>query len=417
MLSRSSGLTVLLIAMLAVAIVAPFPAHAHNLNITDYDTTVSGAKESRIYFNYSKDTSLDYDKHATNYRISEGYSLLHSEFYDSLDKSWDLSLTASYSDLSSWTTGSESKDISHHYSANCNYNIYFLPQNSVYNGIKVNYAISNNSDENGPVGETYLTLGNYHIGIGHVIDVTPLAEAGVLEDRLMDSGALKERFSKEEMLKMAEIIRKYRMGEYSYYNSDTGKGRFLDDLIKVINASGKLTRPLDGFSFWRISENRFVTYTRRKGCQAEVGVNRSGYININRSVDPSYTTNLPVEYTSMLLTGYLPLDWRSQVSFASEYDLVTNYPDDGLKEFSTASLSYTYDLTNYIWCVLEGMITRYNYPSLSQSDNASYKDLYAEINFKIEDNWIVSLSFERESMDSGPAYNLFMASGTIYFWN
>jgi hypothetical protein len=389
---------------------------AHNLNITDYNTTISGAKLTRLDFGLNNNSSADFDKNPTSSNSTGSLDLNHYKFYDSLDKSWSYGLTLGHNEAS--TNGSLSSR-TNNYQVQGEYNVYFLPEQNIYQGVSGSYDIENNRSSAGSNYENTTTSVGYQIGIGHVIDLSPLAEAGVLEDRLMEAGMLKKNLSKDDMLKLAEIIRKYRMDEYDMKSPDTAKGRFLRDLGDVLSASKLLTRPLGGFAFWRISEYRYVNYARTKGMQLEIATDSQYHIDDNYNT-PSHSF-VPVDTATISLRSYWPLDWRNQVnltlSYASAMSVDSRVKDGAIPQYtSLGSISWTYDLTNSLWSTIGVSMERYDfYEDIPASDFNSIKFYDAALNYKIEDFSTISLGYQRVVWDDGFYFERFAFSQSIYF--
>ena len=378
----------LFIAFFLCALSAPSFAD-HNAKITDYDTTVSGAKETSITFNYSKSTYLDPDG-ITNWYDSTGrLTLSHSNYYDSLNNSWAYTLSAQQQETGSLFFGST---YNHNYSADGYYNIYFLPKKNIFNGLGATYSVSNNSNDTGPLKEITTTNLYYDIGAGHIIDITPMAEAGNLEDRLMEAKALTGRLSKAELLNLAEIIRKWRMSEYPYKNQDTGKGKFLEDITKVLEASGKLNGPLNGFGFWRISDSRVVNYLRYKGWELLLKLNGGQQYTIDHTTGSDFSKDTH-NWGEISYCYFWPFDWRSQAKFEIGYQKALNRNNAYPLEESDADIYYTYDLTNNLWAKIEGMYSRENYTTRALTDTNTWKGFAIDLNYKAEDFVYITLRY------------------------
>ena len=400
-------------AILAIICLLNSQVFCHNLNISDYDTTVSGAQETRINLSYNRSESINAQHQATQDNSSTSLIGQYNNFYDSLNNSWNFTLAGLYANSHLAQESTDTFDnTDRSISIVCNYSNYFIPEASIYNGFGLNYQSDFFSGSGNSI-QNYFTTLSYKIGIGHAIDITSLAEAGVLEDRLIDAGSLKERLSKEDMLKLAEIIRRFRMNEYAYKNQDTAKGLFLKDLTNVLEASGKLARPLGGFGFWRISESRQVSYLRTKGYIFELSGSVQTHVNESRPIG-GFSSDYNNYLTAKALY-YLPIDWRSQANFEASYSPAIDHSGFYPENSSTLSLSYTYDLTNWIWLSLSGTASRNNFKSLSQSDSNSTKQLGASFNYKVEDFTYFSVGYTRSSYDSCTAFSAVSAQQVFYF--
>jgi len=380
---------------------------AHSLNITDYDTTVSGAKETSLTLNYDRQTRMDPSGNTITSQLSGQYDFNHDNFYDSYNHSWDYGIQLSQISGAYW--GLPQANIKT-CSAWGSYKDYFIPEKNIYQGVRGYYDSQTIDDEKTLMWEDYYAGISYMIGMGHIVDITPLAEAGVLEDRLMEAGLLNGNLSKRDMLKLAKLIRKWRMDEYVYKNQDTAKGKFLEDISSVLEASGKLTRPLGGFGFWRISESRDVNYTRTKGEVIELSTSAVHDSMIDRTgfwyhlPHGGYASNqnnaLSVRYSR-----YLPIDWVQQVYFTLQQTTKLN-PDADVYAVNSwyTDLKYSYDLTNNIWFSADYYYYRWNYKNdLDLSNQDSFKSYLFSINYKIEDFSITTFSFWKDVNDDGPA--------------
>ena len=385
----------LFIAFFLCALSVPSFA-GHNAKITDYDTTVSGARETRVTLDYSKWTFLDNSGITSYYSSAGSLTLLHNNYYDSLNNSWAYTLSAQQQETGDTYVGDTH---SHNYSADGYYNIYFLPKKNVFNGFGAACSVSDNSDDTGPLTEVVTTNLYYNIGVGHVIDITPMAEAGNLEDRLMEAKALTGRLSKTDLLDLAEIIRKWRMGEYTFKNQDTAKGKFLEDITKVLEASGKLNGPLNGFGFWRISDSRVVNYNRYKGGELYLKINGGQQYTVDHTTGSDISNDIN-NYGEIHYYYYWPFDWRSQVKFEISYQKALNHNDAYPLETSDMDIYYTYDLTNNFWAEIEGMYSRENYTTSALTDTNSYRGFAIDLNYKAEDFVYITLRYLKQYWDT-----------------
>lgn len=410
-----------------LALLAPHFAFAHNLNITDYNTTVSGGQQTEFsgsYFGYSEHYIDTGTGDFADSRSGElGLSLSHDAFYDSLNNSWDYGISDNYNNwndywsLSVPEVDSTTNNTTTAYYDNSNY---FSPENDLYSGISLRYSFMTAYEPDNSNSSQSTTDLSYNVGIGHIIDITPLAEAGVMEDRLMEANALKSRLSKEDMLKLAEIINRYRMGQYGYENVDTGKGRFLEDITKVLRDSGQLNGDLNGFGFWRISDYRQVNYTRYKGWKLQAGLKFEGTQAVLDMDSPSYDYN---DYTKagffeLRFTGYLPIDWQSQFYMDAYYDSAINPDWQTLNGKTHLYAQYSYDLTNNLWWQVSGSGDWYSYYSRFPWDVPGYSVsntvFSAGVNYKIEDFTRISLNYSRQIYEKSNTYDSVTLSQTIY---
>ena len=402
---------------------------AHSLKITDYDTTVSGAKETRLTLDYDKLTSMDPYGTTKASQLNWQFDLTHNNFYDSYDRSWSYGIQLSQDSMPSTgllpppTLQLQEKT----FAATASYRDYFIPGKNIYQGIGVDYLAQTLTldDQKTMKAEGYQATISYMIGMGHLVDITPIAEAGVLEDRLMEAGLLNGNLSKRDMLKLAELIRKWRMGEYTYKNQDTAKGKFLKDISAVLEASGKLTRPIGGFEFWRISECRNVNYARTKGEVIELSTSAahdSTIIHFYPLPHGGYTSNQNNAF-NIRYYRYLPIDWAQQIYFTLQQTTKLN-PDAELYAENSlfTALVYNYDLTNNIWFSAGYDYNRLNYKNSSlneqidwgQSNTTSMKRYMLDFHYKIEDYSITTFSIWRAIRDSGNSQEYVSLSQSFY---
>lgn len=406
-----------LLMIIVLSICFPKISFARNLNITDYDTTVSSAMETRVNLSLFKDAYIKADG-GMNSISNNSITAAHDYFYDSLLSSGSYGISAAYSGFSyrdyinspDFATESSRSD----FSAFSNYNLYIIPEANIYNGVGVEYDMSLRGVNGSANTEDYRLNALLKLGAGHIIDITPLAEAGVLEDRLLEAGLIKDYLSKEDMLKIAEVIRKYKMGEYGYKNQDTGGGMFLDDISKILEASNMLTRPLGGFGYWRIAESRYVNYNRFKGTVVELSMSSENLVDVSH-VGSGTTNREANNYVKLLYATYLPMDWRSQLNVSFDYSSDTEPGDVTPVNILNLSVDYTYDLTNKIWLDLNGLIERNNYSNSDISNNASGKAYGFGINYKIEDYLFISFDYRNQLVDTGDSYEYFAVEQRLYF--
>ena len=387
-------------------------ASPHNLNITDYDTATSEARRTYINLTYNNSSYFDKTSSIDYYYQRQTLDLRHDYFYDSLNKSVSYGIEAIGSTRSVSHQG-DSLD----YSGNINlsYNEYFDPNNNRYHGIAIQYLDQTHKSYHGPwtpeiIWEDAMTTLSYVIGCGHLIDITPLADAGVLEDRLIEVGILKDRLSKEDMLKLAELIRKYQMGEYGYKNPDTGKGKYLEDISRVLENSNLVNGSLNGFGFWRISEQSSVNYQRFKGSKVELSLNNQSIVDYVQVPDYSakmFRSDQGCVATLKYLT-YLPFDWRSQCKLEAAFS-VSLTPHDiwdpyhfllGIPANSYYGIIYySYDLTNNIWLSASVSYFKYNYTENGFTTTSGTKQYELSANYKIEDFMITSVALRKSCYD------------------
>lgn len=371
---------------------------SHSLNITDYDTTVSGAQQTSLNMTYMNDSTMNPYGKVTLQTIMGQYGIAHRNFYDSYNKAWSYRLSLSQIKFSMPIGKINMRD----YIAQASYSSYFMPEQNIFFGGSGYWREQGVDDGKSPVIDGWNANVSAMIGMGHIVDITPIAEAGVLEDRLKEAGLIKGNIPKKDMLKLAEIIRKWRMNEYALQDPDTAKGYFMADISKVLEGSGVLTRPLEGFGFWRISESRNVNYLRTKGERFTLSIAAEHISGYNHFLPGDIvSSNDQNNYFQFDYEKYMPLDWVSQLSFLFTNKIALNPEDVYPVNAFYMSLAYTYDLTNNIWFDAAYEYNRNNFSlnDVERSNMNSARNLSAGINYKIEDFSITSLSFNHNIGD------------------
>jgi hypothetical protein len=414
--------------ILMLVLLAPHLSFAHNLNITDYDTTVSGGKQTEFTGSYFGRSEHYIDTLGTgdfvDYRDGEiGLSFSHDAFYDSLNNSWDYGISDYYNNSNNyWSVYVPEVNSMTENTATAYYDnsVYFSPENNLYHGISCQYSFMTDYESDYSNSSRSTTDLSYNVGVGHVINITPLAEAGVMEDRLMEANALKARLAKEDMLKLAEIINRYRMGQYGYENFDTGKGHFLEDITKVLRDSGQLNGDLNGFGFWRISDYRQVNYSRYKGWKLQAGLKFEGTQSVLDMDVPASDYNIYAKngFLEVRFTGYHPIDWQSQLYVDAYYDSAINPDWQTLNGKTHLYVQYSYDLTNNLWWQVSASGNWYSYYSQFPWDVSGYLTsntvFSAGLNYKIEDFTRISLNYSRQIYEKSNTYDSVTLSQTIY---
>jgi len=391
-----------ILGVMMLALLVGSGAYCHSLNITDYDTNTSEASLGSLSFFYGDFT--DYDKKgdpSMNSHINE-VEFYYSKFFDSLNQSYDYSLLLDdLGETDSPDFGVSLNRMDARY--NCKY--YFDVKNSFYQGIGLRYASTKLNLYSYDLTEDLSSATiSFAIGAGHIVDITPLADAGVMEDRLTEAGILKGPLSKEDMLKIADIIRRYDMDEYDYKQPDTARGRALKDISDVLMSSGQVNGSLSGFAYWRINQSSAANYDRYKGSILELSFNNesaAGYFDMpgNKMTDSIQGCTGTISYLA-----YLPMDWRSQLKMEVSLTLGLT-PLDQWKIYISnvyipllydnlynANLSYTYDLTNSVWFAAEASYYQAKGTFLGSGVFEEEIKYRLELNLKAEDRWLTTLS-------------------------
>lgn len=401
--------------------VIPAAAYAHSLNIWDYNTTTSEGRITSANLSYNGYTTYAPNGKSLSFDYANSEELRHECFYDSLDRTTRFELDAEHNAGAM----SPSDTITHDYIwGDYSSDIYYQPEKDLFIGGECSYSIQRLDTVSSPVYYEDISHLRLNVGIGRQISLYPIADAGAIEDRLMEAGFLKGPLPKDVMLKMAEIINKN--GQYYDNNPDTGQGKFLKDLSDVISASGQLTRPLGGFAFWRVNQFRYVNYSRTKGEKFEVFLDSQHELlsSTPSTLPPGHRANMD-DSNSLLFGGeydrYMPIDWRSQLDIALSSAVSLSYDPAGYSTVDPRNkhmveVSYSYDLTNRLWYSLSFHYERNNYrdlPDSNYSDYSSIKNYYFDINYLVEDWTSIGISYSSSLRDTNETFDVTQIYTTI----